>query len=253
MPHDTPAALHATKEKDAQLNGEVVFSPDSQVKLAPSYRIFIFNLSPLEWKIEKGSAGTFIIKGCDPGEPYSEPLILPSVVQDSYFIENEMKTHSVSGEFMAQDIIRPTIGANWSFGQNLDDLGVFWTKNATPTEKEMGVARTKMEATFRKLLSIATSIETSGRLDDITPLMRISASYFGEDRPWNRVYRKLSDCPGCGEPVKAGIIKHHCGFVFDPDRALLATMITPEQHKTIMDQLKKKDTADTRKPARAAR
>jgi hypothetical protein len=156
-------------------------------------------------------------------------------VMDSYVVESEMKTHSVSGEFMAQDIVHPTIGANWSFGQNLDDLGVFWTKNATPTETEIGKARVRMEATFRKLLTMATSIETTGKLDEITPLMRVAATYFHEDRRWNQIYKKLSECPGCGEGVKEGIIKHACGYIFDVDRALIAGMISPEQHKTMME------------------
>src|SRR6266849_5450868 len=235
MPHDTPAALHATQEKNEALNGQVIFAPGQAPLLAPAYQVFIFNLMPMEWKVEKGSAGTFIVKGCEYGEPYSDPLVLPSVVGDSYVVENEMKTHYVSGEFMAQDIVHPTIGANWSFGQNLDDLGVFWTKNKKPLPIELQAARGKMEVTFRKLLAMATTIETNGNLNDITPLMRIAATYYGEDRPWNRVYRKLAECPGCGEPVKAGIIKHACGFIFDIDRALLANMITPALYKEIMD------------------
>jgi hypothetical protein len=237
MPHDTPAAIAATQAQDDKLNqrDQLIYTPDSAPQLAPPYKVYIFNLMPMEWKVEKGSAGTFTIKGCEFGEPYSDPLVLPSVVQDSYFVESEMKTHSVSGEFMAQDIVHPTIGANWSFGQNLDDLGVFWTKNNPPHEAEIQRVRQRMEVTGRKLLTMATSIETSGRLDDITPLMRIFATYFGEDRSWNRIYKKLSSCPGCGEPVKEGIIKHSCGYIFDIDRALLAGMINPEQHKTIME------------------
>ena len=238
MPHDTPAAIAAARQQEDKFNfrNDMSFSPDNAAPhYAPPYKVYIFNLMPLEWKVEKGSAGTFIVKPCELGEPYSAPLVLPSVVQDSYFVESELKVHSVSGEFMAQDIVHPTIGANWSFGQNLDDLGVFWTKNETPTEAEIAKARTRMEATGRKLLAMATSIETSGRLDDITPLMRVFATYFGEDRSWNRIYKKLAECPGCGEAVKAGIIKHHCGFIFDPDRALLAGMITPEQHKTMIE------------------
>ena len=250
MPHDTPAAIAAARSQEDKWNlkDQLTFTPDQAPQLAPSYKIYIFNLSPIEHKVEKGSAGTFTIKGCEFGEPYSEPLVLPSVVIDSYFIESEMKTHSVSGEFMAQDIVHPTIGANWSFGQNLDDLGVFWTKNQKPTEIEIGKSRTRMEGTFRKLLTMATSIETSGRLDDITPQMRIAASYFGEDRPWNKIYKKLSECPGCGDPVKAGIIKHSCGYIFDVDRALIAGMISPEQHQTMMEV--RRGEHDSKKPGR---
>jgi hypothetical protein len=234
MPHDTPAAIHAKQEKEQQLNGPLMYAPDQALQAPPSYKIYIYNLLPLQWPVAKGSAGNFTILACEPGEPYSEPLILPSVCIDSYFVESEMKTHSVTGEFMAQDIVHPTIGANWSFGQNLDELGCFWTRNNPPTEKEISAARTKMEATGRKILAMATSIETSGNLNDITPLMRIFATYWGEDRAWNRIYKKLSACPGCGESCKEGIIKHHCGYIFDPDRALLAGMISTEQHKAIM-------------------
>jgi hypothetical protein len=247
MPHDTPTAIAAKHAKEDQWNmrDSLNYTPDNAAPhYAPPYKIYIFNLLAIPWVVPKGSSGTFTIPACDPGEPYSKPMILPSVVMDSYFIESELKTHSVSGEFMAQDIIHPTIGGNWSFGQNLDDLGCFWTRNEVPTEKELAAARLKMENTGRKLLTMATTIETSGKLDDISPLMRIFASYFGEDRSWNRIYKKLADCPGCGEPVKPNIIKHHCGFVFDPDRALLATMITPEQHRSIMEQLGKMESAE---------
>jgi len=107
---------------------------------------------------------------------------------------------------------------------------VFWTRNNPPSEAELTIARGKMEATYRKLLNMAASLEATNKLDDITPLMRIAASYFGEDRAWNRIYKKTLECPGCGEPSKAGIIRHPCGYVFDPDRALVAGMITEEQH-----------------------
>jgi|SRR6267142_544569 len=237
MPHGTPAAVHAARELEAKIDGPVVYAPDQAAQEALAQKggeIYIFNVGPMEQTVEKGSAGRFTVKACEIGEPYSEPLVLQRLVGDSYVVENEMKTHYVSGEFMARDIIHPTIGATWSFGQNLDDFGVFWTKNKQPTETELAAARAKMEITFRKLLAMATTIEVNGNLNDITPYMRIAATYFGEDRPWNRMYRKHEACPGCGENIKQGIIRHSCGYIFDPDRALLAGMITPEAHKTMM-------------------
>lgn len=246
MPHDTPAALHAAREREAAMNGSLTYSPDQPLASA-NYEVFIFNVGALQHKVEKGSVGTYTILACEPGAEYSEPTVIPGIVHDSYFIEQEMKTHSVKGEFMAQDIVHPTIGATWSFGQNLDDLGVFWTLNNPPTPAEVAAARTKMEATYRRLLTVATSLETTGKLDEITPLMRIAAAYFGEDRPWNRIYKKTFECPGCGEPAKPGIIRHPCGFIFDPDRALIAGMITREVHATMMTALKQ--ATDTEKPS----
>lgn len=237
MPNDTPAAIHAARERESAMNGTLTYSPDQPLASA-TYQVFIFNIGVMRHEVAKGSVGTFIIPACDIGQDYSVPLIIPGIVHDSYMIEQEMKTHSVKGEFMAQDIVHPTIGASWSFGQNLDDFGVFWTRNNPPNAAELGAARTKMEGTYRKLLAVATTLETTGKLEEITPLMRIAAAYFGEDRPWNRIYKKMLECPGCGEPAKPGIIRHPCGFIFDPDRALVAGMISKETHATMMAALR---------------
>lgn len=230
MPHDTPGAVASARALEEKLNGNLIYTPDQMAQIAPQYKVYIFNVGPLAHRSEKGSAGVFVIPECPPGAEYGEPLVLPSVCSDTYLIENEMKTHSVTGEYMAQDIVHPQIGQNWSFGQNLDDFGVFWTKNETPTAAELKQAHARLEATFRKVLGMATTLETSGKLNDITPLMRIAASYFGEDRPWNKIYKRLETCPGCGEAAKPGIIRHGCGYVFDPDRAMLAGMIDAETH-----------------------
>lgn len=238
MPHDTPGAIASKEAMEQRLNGEVLLTLEQGALYEPRYYVYIFNVGPLEHTVEKGSAGKFRILACEAGARHSEPLRLPTPFVDTFVVEQERKTHIVTGEFMAQDIVHPAIGANWSFGQNLDDFGVFWTKNATPSDAEIRAARGKMEVTFRKLLEMANRIETTGKLDEITPLMRIAASYFNEDRPWNRIYKRLSECPGCGEAAKPGIIKHTCGYVFDWDRALLAGMVTPEQHRAVVSQLK---------------
>lgn len=237
MPHDTPAAIAAARARENEMNGTLVYTPDNQTFMPdPAYKVYIYNLGPMLHTVERGSAGSFRIPAVEGDQPYSEPLVLPSVWRDTFFVEQEMKTHSVSGEFIAQDIVHPvtaSYGAGkswWSFGANLDNLGVFWTRNNPPLDAEVAKARTMMEGTYRQLLGQATSIEAAGRIDDITPLMRIAAAYFGEDRPWNRIYKKTTECPGCGEAAKPGIIRHPCGFIFDPDRALLAGMITEELH-----------------------
>lgn len=242
MPTDTPAAIAAARDLEAAKNGTLIYTPDNaSFGPDPAYSVYIFNMGPMLHEVHKGSAGIFRIPPNDTDGPYGTPLVLPSVWRDTYFVEQEMKTHSVTGEFMAIDIVHPVTasfatGKNpwWSFGANLDDIGVFWTRNNPPLDAEVAAARSKMEKTYRKLLQMATSIEAAGRIDDITPLMRIAASYYGEDRPWNRIYKKTQECPGCGEPAKPGIIRHPCGYIFDPDRALLAGMISEELHGSMV-------------------
>lgn len=216
MPNDTPAAIEAAREREQQMTGDMNFIPDIITQYAPKHVIYIFNVGPIQHTIEKGSAGPrggYKIEACEKGRQFSRPLILPSLVSDTYMIENEIKTHTVSGEFMAQDIIHPMLGKNWSLGQNLDELGVFWTKNNPPTDDELSTARTKLDKTFRALLAEATQLEATGQLQFVTPLMRHAAEHYGEDRPWNKIYRKTAECPGCGGPVKPGVIMHTCGAV----------------------------------------
>lgn len=255
MPNDTPAAIAAARAREEAENGNLVYTPDNaQFSPDPPYRVYIYNLGPMQHVVEKGSAGTFTLKANEGPDDYVLSWTLPSVWRDTFFVEQEMKTHSVSGEFMAIDIVHPVtahIGAGktwWSMGANLDDIGVFWTRNNPPLEEEVAAARKKMETTYRKLLNMAASIEAAGRIDDITPLMRIAASYFGEDRPWNKIYKKTAECPGCGEPTKVGIIRHPCGYIFDPDRALLAGMISEETHSQMV-KLRKPETIED-KPKR---
>ena len=247
MPNDSVVAQRATRDKEQELNGTLIYTPDSAAQWNdPVYKVFIYNVGALEHRVERGSAGTFILQACETGQPWTLATApLPSVWRDTFFVEQELKTHAVSGEFLAQDIVNPiTAGGKtwWSFGADLTALGVFWSKSHPPTDQEVAAARQKMEVTYRKQLGMAASIEAAGRIDDITPLMRIAASYFGEDRAWNRIYKKTKECPGCGEPAKEGIIRHPCGYVFDPDRALLAGMISQELH-TQMVKLRQAEAA----------
>jgi hypothetical protein len=237
MPNDTPAAIYAARELERRLNGPMQFTAEAGLTtmLAPNYVLYIFNIGPMSWKgvnaISKGSAGRYEIQPCERGRPFSKPIIIPSIVVDTYMIEDEIKTHSVTGEFMCQDIVHPMLGQNWSWGQNLDDFGVFWTRNNPPTNAELEQARAKMEATFRLALTEASGLEAAGTTGprDITPLMRYAADYFEEDRPWNRIYRKTAECPACGGPTKPGTAVHTCGAVLDWPSAIKFGLKTKEQ------------------------
>src|ERR1700680_4216465 len=116
MPNDTPAAQFAAREREQQMTGPMTFSRESllTMRLAPEYVLYIYNVGPMSWTgsqaISKGSAGRYEIHACEKDFPFSKPLIIPSIVIDTYSVENEIKTHAVDGEFMCQDIVHPQIG-----------------------------------------------------------------------------------------------------------------------------------------------
>lgn len=222
-----PARPDVARNVERGMDGQVEYLPNPLSEFAPKYHVYIFNIGPLTHVIEKGSLGTFRIPPCEVGKKYSRALVLPAIVRTSYVdaATNAMKTDDVEGKHIARDIVNPYLGGDWSEGQNLEDKGVFWTLNETPTDKELDDARIKMEAFGRKQLAIATELETKNQLQFITPTMRLFATYFGEDRTWNKIYRKIGECPSCGEPAKEGIIRHSCGYIFDAQRAYEADFI----------------------------
>ena len=223
----------ATAERMAQsmAQGGIGFSDkEQQLMLNPltaqlaQYNIYLFSLYPEVLEKRCGSAGVYRIPACESGQTVSKPHILPSVVRSLYVdaLDGMTKSDDVKGEAFAEDLMRPymagTPASIWSVGQNWEDFGAFWTRNEVPTEEEIAAARAKLEKTYRSALAEATKLETIGRLGDITPLMRHAATYFEEDRSWNRQFKKKVECPGCGEPAKAGIIQHSCGYIFDRER-----------------------------------
>lgn len=220
------AANRAAAEREAAMNGPTMFDPDLAVQLrVPTYVLYIYNVGPMEFRVAKGSAGPpggYHIKACEKGKPYSEPLVMPSIVTDTYLQEDIAKTHSVTGEHMCQDIVHPALtDTSWSVGQNLDDFGVFWTKHKEPLKQELELAIAKMEITFRAALAEANMLEATNRLDLITPLMRFAADHYEESRTWNRIYKRMLECPVCGGSMKAGIAIHSCGAVLDWPKAIV--------------------------------
>lgn len=230
MGGNTAKAQEIASGVEQSWTGDMLFTPDLAVQLInkiEQQNFYIFNVGPMEHRVEKGSAGRYLIKACEKGKPFSEPIVFPAIVTETYMQENMIKTHSVTGKFMCIDIVHPFIAhsingkeAGWSIGQNLDDFGVFWTTNKIPTAVELEEAVKKLERTFRAALAEATTLEATGRLQEVTPLMRHAADYFGQSREWNKLYVRNLECPVCGGAMKEGIAVHSCGAVLNWPKAI---------------------------------
>jgi hypothetical protein len=228
MPRSGGNTAVAQRMADSMAMGGVGFSDREQQIMVnplmaqlPQYNLYLFSLYPEVLEKRCGSAGVYRIPACGSSEQVSKPCIIPSVVRSIYVdaLDGMTKSDDVQGEAFAEDLMRPymagTASSIWSFGQNWEDFGAFWSKNQVPTEEEIGKAREKLEKTYRAALAEATQMEAQGKTD-FTPVMRHAANYFEEDRPWNRTFKKKAECPGCGERVRAGIIMHPaCGYIFD--------------------------------------
>lgn len=202
-----------------RLNGTREYKPAPYESSLTGPNVYIFNIFPASFTVRKGSLGVFVIPACVVGQKVSKPLILDPWPSSSFYdVANDcMKLWHDEGKFVAQDIVHPAIGNDWSFGQNLDDYGVFWTMNKVPTDAELIAAREKMENYFRMLLNEATKMETNDTLDKITPHMRIADTYFNPKSParWNSMHLRPEACVFCGGPTKTGVIIHSCGNVLN--------------------------------------
>jgi hypothetical protein len=228
----TEIADSMARELETRLDGPIYYTPSRILSLIPRENfVYIFSLYPEELIVAKGSLGTFKIPACPVGHRVSEPIRLGTVVSSTYYdaMTNSMKTDDTEAKYVAQDIVRPFLGGDWSVGQNMEDFGVFWTYNEHPTDQEIEKARLKMEKMFRVQLGYASQLENKNQLQFISPAMRHADNYFKENHVWNRTHKRMDDCPGCGTPIKPGIIKHNCGYVFDVPLAVKTGMITREQ------------------------
>lgn len=217
---------------EERADGPVIYTANPLLDMLPRGFVYIFSVFPQPLKIEKG--GVITLPACPAGAEVSTPYKIPKVVMSSYFdaASQSMKTDIMKGEDYAQDIIHPLVlTSDWSIGSNLEDYGAFWSRNERPTPAEIAKARGKLELTFRRELNQATMLETTDQLEQITPMMRLAASYFKEDRRWNKIYQKMEVCYACGGDVRAGVIIHSCGAVM-PGRwrdAVMAGLKTKEQ------------------------
>lgn len=230
----TAVADMEARALEQKLDGPILYTPLPYMDLLQGGgHVYVFSVFPQEKLVAKGTLGVYRIPGCPSGADISPPLRIPKIVMSSYFdaASQSMKTDIMKGEVLAQDIVRPFTVADWSVGNVLEDYGVFWTRNETPTETEITAARGRLEKTFRLHLQEATRLETTDQLEFITPTMRLAATYFKEDRAWNRIYKKMDACFACGGDVRAGVIMHSCGAIM-PGRwrdAVLAGLKTKEQ------------------------
>jgi hypothetical protein len=150
---DTAFARAAARKLEEELNGplSLVLGQKAAASSGPCY---IFNIGPTQNSVAKGSAGTFFIPACPEDKRYIAGPIIPAVHKETYRIDDELHIHETSGEFLARDIVHPELSGHWSAGQNLDELGIFWSFNETPTEGELSAANEKFEATLLKRLKL---------------------------------------------------------------------------------------------------
>jgi len=245
----TPRASQQANAIMREKNGVYSFMGDANIRRNIEYYVYVFSTYPEELRIERPTAHpSYVIPGCAKDEPYSKPLKIPDIIQYPAQIagSSEITTRGIDGRFVAQDLLnpdnasgdwrtqRPMNAANMSNeGTNLYALGVWWTLNEKPKDDEVAAARGKMEATFNDLIDRANALHMAGDLNsirEITRQMRIAATYFSIETPWNKTHGSTKECHGCGTMNSArAVVCSKCPATFNWEKAMELGLRTIKQ------------------------
>lgn len=196
---------------------------------------YIFNIYQKAWDVPLGGLGTFRIPACPEGEPYSKPLVVKGMNRDEYDLgdgQGHMSWNAIPGDQLAKAIVgldsgSPALG---TFTTNREWWGVFLSETPVPTEAQLTEARKKLVALMTMYLEQGDNLAAQGKVADIGANERKAAQFLNQKRAWAQLPEKMDSCPGCGEPIKPGVIKcKECGAILDMDKAASLGMLTENQ------------------------
>jgi hypothetical protein len=196
---------------------------DYMLSRPADFFVYLFNVAKQEYKVSRlPIIKEMIIPACKEGEKYARVCHLPSPMKlpKGNIDSNDIDVVVLDGRRMAMDIINPdnlsldqdaVITGSFSVGQNLGRLGVFWSLNEVPTEKELADATKRLATHYRGLLTEARTVETSepAKLFAVlSPAHHAAADYFHETFNWHKKEVHMENCSRCGSPANVGAPFH---------------------------------------------
>jgi hypothetical protein len=105
--------------------------------------------------------------------------------------------------------------------QDLHDHGIFVCAGARPSAEELASASARRDAYYHRLIGEGDTMWARGHsYREISDLHRRAAIALGIEREWAYVPLRMSECPACGEKVKAGVaVCKHCHAILDAEKA----------------------------------
>ena len=225
MPGTVEQREQAVREIKAR-NQKDIFELPEELKILGK-PVKIFNIGPFRHQRSMGSYGQFTIPACPEGAEVSEGLEIPYITNDPVHIDMFQMAHRHdSGRKLAMDILG--VGQFHTPEEDLTKWGCFVAKGEEPTEKELDMARAKLNRTWDQLITEADNFYNQGpqAYSNIVEMHRVAAKARGQkDKPWARGIEQLSNCGICGSQVspKAAICPT-CKNVLDEERVIAAKL-----------------------------
>lgn len=248
---DSPAASVKSVELMREMNMQTLrvadFSLDAHLNYTPGYFLYLFNIAPKTFKINRPPCFSQItISACPEGQPWALVAKFPAIVDEKWVEADsgEIRTRGIQGERFVMDLINPSnLGVkmwsevtdeqmSWIDGGTNDYTrrGLFWTRNERPgqtclehggcadeekcpvckkdTYSELYLAKARLEKHYKQLIVQADDYSRKGNYNEIGPEHHLAGDYFHVRAPWHIVAELPSTCPNCGDAMKDGMPYH---------------------------------------------
>ncbi|HZP06793.1 MAG TPA: hypothetical protein VFB43_17975 [Terracidiphilus sp.] len=212
---------------------------------APKVEIYVYNVAKFGWDSRDGISRPpnhphLTIAPCPEDQDYVLVGRLQHPYPEIWYDQNnERQVRHVDGYREATKMLSPRnpgIDQNWDAEDginrfdNLNALGVFWSKHNPPLDSEVKAATARLEKTFRAELVSMNKIERENPQEAparANKISRAAAEYFGTPRSWHQFDLSARQatggrvpCPNCAEPIVTGAaVCRHCDAVLDEEKA----------------------------------
>lgn len=236
-------ALQGLQEKNSV--GNVAPVPKNITKWAKEHPILLCNVSPYAFRYEHPMVGVLTIPACPPGESYGF-VSIPGMIPHGLRLEMKgVEIRHDDGRVFALDVLG--LGYGQKPQEALLHTGVFIAANDTfnakdakewvdegecgaePTPRELAQAHQRFLLWDQNLIAQGDKHYQEGPTqptnrtmghENITQQMRDACTRRKQNRPWNQEIQEMTECPGCRERIRPGMVVHTCGTVLDWDQAI---------------------------------
>lgn len=181
-------------------------------------KLFIYSVSEYGEQVNLGPGfAIYEVHACPVNEEYGEPcVILPINFFEEAKVDQTEHTFT-SGKQIADAILKIGPGMNASWDRRR--VGWFVSNTNPPSEEEVSRAKELYTAECKRLLTEGNSFASRNLLLEITETHRRAANWLKQKVDWSKPQIQMTECPGCGENVRKGVIWHAypqgCGYIFN--------------------------------------
>lgn len=208
-------------------NGKIVPKLPKQLhELCTRPFYYIFNVGPWQWSQQLGGRGTRVVPACPEGKPYSDPLELPKLDNETVASDmNKMENRQEDGIEVVNAVLLE--GYGYRPEGSLRHWGVSVIEHWPPTKDDLVLPTMELNAKFDELIAEADKHYEQHKYEDITEFHRLAARRRKLAKGWMNANPDLVPCAACGTDVKPNIaVCPQCGAVLDE---ALARKFFPEK------------------------